>query len=219
MLPPSRKPRPATAPEGEPIKQEFTTAFEYSDCWVDDARLVVLNALDAADRGGAVLTRTARDIGPPRRRAMARGDAQPPRRPSARRGGQGARQFRRPLGRGRHRPGRGPQRRDTRCGSSRAATSSCRSSGTAPQAYLLQNDDKRVIFVNPYEGDNALIGTTDIPFEGRAEDVAIEQTKIDYLLSRRSIATSRTRPRPTTSSTLFGRAPALRRQGRPTRAR
>src|SRR6202012_1841948 len=37
------------------------------------------------------------------------------------------------------------------------------------QAYLLQNTDKRVIFVNPYEGALALIGTTDIPFEGRAE--------------------------------------------------
>ena len=37
-----------------------------------------------------------------------------------------------------------------------------------PQAYLLQNDDKRVIFVNPYEGDLALIGTTDIPYDGRA---------------------------------------------------
>ncbi len=35
-----------------------------------------------------------------------------------------------------------------------------------PQAYLVQNDDKRVIFVNPYEGDKALIGTTDIPFSG-----------------------------------------------------
>lgn len=31
------------------------------------------------------------------------------------------------------------------------------------QAYLMQNNDKRVIFINPYEGDKALIGTTDIP--------------------------------------------------------
>ncbi len=35
-----------------------------------------------------------------------------------------------------------------------------------PQAYLVQNHDKRVIFINPYEGDKALIGTTDIPFDG-----------------------------------------------------
>ena len=51
------------------------------------------------------------------------------------------------------------------------------------QAYLLQNSDKRVIFVNPYEGDLALIGTTDIPFEGRAEDVRIERSEVEYLLS------------------------------------
>ena len=51
------------------------------------------------------------------------------------------------------------------------------------QAYLLQNSDKRVIFVNPYEGDLALIGTTDIPFEGRAEDVRIETSEVEYLLS------------------------------------
>ena len=51
------------------------------------------------------------------------------------------------------------------------------------QAYLLQNSDKRVVFVNPYEGDLALIGTTDIPFEGRAEDVRIDEGEVEYLLS------------------------------------
>ena len=51
------------------------------------------------------------------------------------------------------------------------------------QAYLLQNSDKRVIFVNPYEGDLALIGTTDIPFEGQAEDVRIDKSEVEYLLS------------------------------------
>src|SRR5882757_1394534 len=45
-------------PEGAPIKDEYTRGFEYSDCWVDDARLVVLNAMDAAERGAEVLTRT-----------------------------------------------------------------------------------------------------------------------------------------------------------------
>jgi glycerol-3-phosphate dehydrogenase len=49
-------------------------------------------------------------------------------------------------------------------------------------AYLFQNDDRRVIFVNPYEGDLALVGTTDIPYEGRAEDVAIDGAEVQYLL-------------------------------------
>lgn len=38
-------------------------------------------------------------------------------------------------------------------------------------------------FINPYEGDKALIGTTDIAWEGRAEDVTIAETEIDYLLA------------------------------------
>jgi glycerol-3-phosphate dehydrogenase len=52
-----------------------------------------------------------------------------------------------------------------------------------PQAYLFQNHDKRVIFVNPYEGDKALIGTTDIPYDGKADEVAITTDEIDYLLA------------------------------------
>jgi glycerol-3-phosphate dehydrogenase len=52
-----------------------------------------------------------------------------------------------------------------------------------PHAYLLQNDDRRVIFVNPYEGDLCLIGTTDIPYEGPAEAVAIDDREVDYLLA------------------------------------
>ena len=52
---------------------------------------------------------------------------------------------------------------------------------SGPHAYLLQNDDRRVIFVNPYGDDLALIGTTEIPYNGRAEDVAIDDTEIEYL--------------------------------------
>jgi glycerol-3-phosphate dehydrogenase len=48
----------ARHPYGTPLKPGLRTAFVYSDCWVDDARLVVLNARDAARRGARVLTRT-----------------------------------------------------------------------------------------------------------------------------------------------------------------
>ena len=47
----------------------------------------------------------------------------------------------------------------------------------------MQNHDKRVIFINPYEGDKALIGTTDISYEGRAEDVTADESEIDYLIA------------------------------------
>ena len=56
---------PATAnvrldrdPEGKPLNPGFTRGFAYSDCWVEDSRLVVLNAMDAAMRGAQINTRT-----------------------------------------------------------------------------------------------------------------------------------------------------------------
>ena len=67
-------------------------------------------------------------------------------------------------------------------GWSRAATSSCRKFWEGRQAYLVQNSDKRVIFINPYQNDLALIGTTDIPYDGRPEDVAADASEIDYLI-------------------------------------
>ena len=89
----------ARDPAGRPLKPTFRRAFEYSDCWVEDSRLVVLNARDAAARGARILTRTrvvsARARG---RRAGAVDDRGRGRaaRASAR---ARARQRRRPLGR------------------------------------------------------------------------------------------------------------------------
>lgn len=60
-----RKILPATStvdlrsgPEGEPLNDKFTKAYEYSDCWIEDSRLVVLNARDAVARGANIMTRT-----------------------------------------------------------------------------------------------------------------------------------------------------------------
>lgn len=51
-----------------------------------------------------------------------------------------------------------------------------------PHAYLFQNDDRRVIFVNPYQDDLCLIGTTDIPYCGEADRVGAGEDEISYLL-------------------------------------
>ena len=59
LLPGTRALDLRRAPEGRPLKPEYRKGFEYSDCWVDDARLVVLNALDAQAKGAEILTRTA----------------------------------------------------------------------------------------------------------------------------------------------------------------
>ncbi len=45
-------------PEGAPLQPQFAKAFEYSDCWVEDSRLVALNARDAAERGAQIMVRT-----------------------------------------------------------------------------------------------------------------------------------------------------------------
>ncbi len=178
-LPGTRRLDLRTAPEGAPIQDGFSTAFEYSDCWVEDARLVVLNALDAAERGAEILVRTeavsARRDGALWRVTL-RGDA-------------GEREVTaRALV---NAAGPWVQRVLQGVVGSNAASRVRLVKGShlivrkfwdGEQAYLLQNDDKRVIFVNPYAGDMSLIGTTDVPFDGAAEDVRVSGEERAYLL-------------------------------------
>ncbi|MGV8989352.1 MAG: glycerol-3-phosphate dehydrogenase [Cypionkella sp.] len=168
-------------PEGQPILDQYTRGFEYSDCWVDDARLVVLNALDAAEKGAQVLTRTvctsarredgawtiettntAGEVRTFRARCIANA-AGPWVSDIVRRvaGGNSTRNVR--LVKGSH--------------------IIVPKFWAGNQAYLVQNHDKRVIFINPYEGNMALIGTTDVAYEGRAEEVTPDEVEIDYLIS------------------------------------
>jgi D-erythritol 1-phosphate dehydrogenase len=178
-LPGTRRLDLRRAPAGAAIKDTYRTAFEYSDCWVEDARLVVLNALDAEAHGASILTRTtvvsARRDGGVWRVALRAAD-----------GGEQTVRARGLVN------AAGPWVEEVISGVLGANASRkvrlvkgshiiTRKWWQGTQAYLLQNDDKRVIFVNPYEGDLALIGTTDIPYEGAAEDVAIEQRERDYL--------------------------------------
>jgi glycerol-3-phosphate dehydrogenase len=168
-------------PEGAPIRAAFSRAFEYSDCWVDDARLVLLNALDAAARGAEVLTRTA-CVGARRDGEHWLVDLEN-RRDGSRRtvrarcvvnaAGPWVETV---LGRV---AGINSRRQVRLVKGSHIVT---RKFWEGSQAYLLQNTDKRVIFVNPYEGDKALIGTTDIPVEDDPAAVAAEPAEIDYLL-------------------------------------
>lgn len=169
-------------PEGAPIKDQYTRGFEYSDCWVDDARLVVLNALDAARRGAEVLTRTACTAA--RREAgLWRVDLT-----DSRNGARRTVMARALVNAG------GPWVNDI-IGrvigtNSRRAVRLVKGSHlivpkfwAGEQAYLVQNFDKRVIFINPYEGDKALIGTTDIAYDGAPEKVAAGEDEIAYLLA------------------------------------
>src|ERR1700691_2315933 len=58
ILPPTRAVDLRNDPVGAPLRPDYTRAFEYSDCWVDDARLVALLARDAANHGAEIRTRT-----------------------------------------------------------------------------------------------------------------------------------------------------------------
>ena len=184
-----RKKLPATRtlnllrdPEGAPLLDEFKRGFEYSDCWVDDARLVVLNAIDASERGATILTRTQCT--------------------SARRSDNGTwliKTLNSMTGDTKEYEAKlvvnaaGPWVADviTRVAGSNSSRNVRLVKGShiivpkfweGQQAYLIQNNDKRVIFINPYERDKALIGTTDIQYDGDAQDVQIDKSEIKYLL-------------------------------------
>lgn len=168
-------------PEGAPIKDQFHRAFEYSDCWVDDARLVLLNALDAKERGAEVLTRTAATAA---RRAGDLWDVE-----LQDSDGTVSRLQARAIA---NSAGPWVESVINEVAGSNSARRVRLVKGshiivgkfwTGPHAYVLQNHDKRLIFVNPYQRDLALIGTTDIPYEGEPGSVAIEESEIDYLIA------------------------------------
>lgn len=58
ILPPTSTVDLTKGPEGKPLHDKFEKAYEYSDCWIEDSRLVALNARDAKERGASIMTRT-----------------------------------------------------------------------------------------------------------------------------------------------------------------
>ena len=178
-LPPTRSIRLGRDPAGAPLQPGFDRGFIYADCWVEDSRLVVLNARDAADRGAQICTRTrltaaAREDGLWRCDLL--GPDGIPRSVRARAVVNAAGPWvgdvlRRALGRN----------------DAKQARLIKGSHIIVPRlyegawAYILQNTDRRIVFVIPYEGEYSLVGTTDIPFEGDPSHVAISPAETDYL--------------------------------------
>lgn len=167
-------------PAGAPLKRLFTKAFEYSDGWVDDARLVVLNARDAADRGARIMART--------RVVSAR-----------REGGRWAIEFENTATGARETirarmlvNAAGPW--VDRVLSEAVGNNDVRNVRLVqgshivvkkkfddPRAYFFQNPDGRIMFAIPYQDEFTLIGTTDRDFTGNPADVRISDAEIDYL--------------------------------------
>ncbi len=180
ILPGTTKLNLRQEPEGAPLRQEFTTGFEYSDCWVDDARLVVLNALDAQARGATIHTRTRCE-----RYARLDDGWQVTLRPQ---GGEPFQVLARAVVNAAGpwvtdvlASGEGiPQRAKLRL--VKGSHVIVRRHFEGDHAYIFQHSDGRIAFAIPYEGDFTLLGTTDLAYEGDPAAVAISEEEIDYIL-------------------------------------
>jgi len=178
-----------TDPVGAPLKPQFTHGFVYSDGWVDDARLVVLNAIDARDHGAQLYTRTRCTAA--QRSASGwtatlqsadGGTRQVQARALVNAAGPWAESFLR----GTAKP----------AGHEALATKSLRlvkgSHIVVPRcfehdhAYIFQNPDKRIIFAIPYERDFTLIGTTDQELQGDPRGAKIGDDEVAYLCAQAS---------------------------------
>jgi glycerol-3-phosphate dehydrogenase len=180
----SRTVRLAEHPAGAPLKPGYTRGFVYSDGWVDDARLVVLNAIDAAERGATILTRwrcvdarRGADRWEVRLQSAAGEERHVTARALVNAAGPWAGQF---LSEHAHAP---------------APTSLRLVKGShivVPKlfdhdhAYIFQNPDRRIIFAIPYEGDFTLIGTTDVEHHGAVGEARIDASETAYLCEQAS---------------------------------
>ena len=185
LLPPTRTLDLRTDPLGRPLKDGYTTAFEYSDCWVDDARLVALTARDAADRGAIIQTRT-RVIG------ATRGEGHWTIRledvDSGLKGTVKARLLVNAAGPWvdavlREAVGQNEVDHVRLVKGSHLVV---RRLFEHDRAYFFQNSDGRIIFAIPYERDFTLIGTTDKDFSGDPHAVRISEEETAYLLAAAS---------------------------------
>ena len=177
-LPATRTVNLQTSPLGNGMKPGAKTAFVYSDCWVEDSRLVVLNARDAAERGAMIETRT-KLLSAQREGALWQAEIA---------GDGGTRTV---MARGLVNAA-GPWVEDVL----QRAASASQDRGVrlikgshivvpklyeGDHAFLLQNPDRRVVFAIPYEHDYTLIGTTDEPWTGLPGKAHISPEETDYL--------------------------------------
>jgi len=179
-LPATRSLRLDRDPAGAPLKPIYTRGFEYSDCWVEDARLVVLNARDAVEKGAEVVTRTRCS------RAERKGDLWHLTLVDETTGAQREIRARALVN------AAGPWVADI-------VHSVLRDNHPAPvrlvqgshivtkrlfdhdRCYIFQNSDGRIFFAIPYERDFTLIGTTDQDYEGDPAQVRISEAEVEYL--------------------------------------
>ncbi|WJF90735.1 glycerol-3-phosphate dehydrogenase [Paraburkholderia bonniea] len=165
-------------PAGVPLEESIRRGFVYTDGWVDDARLVVLNALDAHERGAMVLTRTQL-INATRTKGVWQAQLQRADGTSfevhatalVNAAGPWVSTLQATLGRTAHHGVRLVK-------GSHIVT---RRLFEHDHAYILQNPDKRIVFAIPYQRHYTLIGTTDLDYQGDPGQVSITDDETRYL--------------------------------------
>jgi glycerol-3-phosphate dehydrogenase len=180
LLPPTRTLDLRQDAAGEPLKPIYRRGFEYSDCWVDDARLVVLNARDAAERGADIRTRTwvaGAEREERRWRVQLRDET-----------GQEVEQVTADLLVNASGPwvdqvlkgvlGRNNVRNVRLVQGSHIVLPKLYNH---ERSYIFQNSDGRIVFALPYEEDFTLVGTTDRDYQGDPGRAEISAAEIDYL--------------------------------------
>ncbi|MGG7564565.1 glycerol-3-phosphate dehydrogenase [Rhodovulum sp. DZ06] len=181
ILPSTRTLDLKTDPAGAPIKDKFERAYEYSDCWVEDSRLVVLNARDAEARGAEILTRS-KVIAAEREGDLWRVELE-----DAETGARTTRRARMLVN------AAGPWVAELIHGVMRANTPDnvrlVRGSHVVTKklfdhdrCYFFQGTDGRIIFAIPYQDDFTLLGTTDAEHADPDEKPVCTDEELDYLL-------------------------------------
>jgi glycerol-3-phosphate dehydrogenase len=180
MLPGTKTVDLSKAPHNGILEDRLKTGFEYSDCWVEDARLVALNAVDAYNHGADI--RVATEV-----RALEAKDGIYHARLS-----DGSKVSARGIVNaagpwvdavlGRVKPG------DSEAGLRLVKGSHIVTKRLfdGDHAYIFQNADNRIIFAIPYERDFTLIGTTDVPWEAEPGPMDISAEETDYLCAAAS---------------------------------
>jgi glycerol-3-phosphate dehydrogenase len=178
LLPASRRLDLAGDEAGAALQPAYRTAFEYSDCCVDDARLVVINAVDASERGAKIRTRT-RYEGAERKSGIwhITLNAQGQRETATAQAlinasGPWIEGVNKAIPQSAVRPGIKLVK-----GSHIVVPRLFDHSN----AYIFQNADGRIVFAIPYERDFTLIGTTEVPFAGDPASAAASSEETAYL--------------------------------------
>jgi glycerol-3-phosphate dehydrogenase len=182
VLPGSARIRLQSHAAGAALATGYRTGFTYYDAWVDDARLVVLNAMAAASQGARVMNyRRVDDLRPAAGGWLAtlaatngvRSECQA--RAVVNATGPWAAQFRRMVT-----PGTGSHGLRLVKGSHIIV----RRLFDHDDAYIFQANDRRVVFAIPYEDDFTLVGTTDVDYTGPIDRVSIDAAEVQYLCAQ-----------------------------------